>query len=63
MYGALWRVLPGPWPLKLIITLIGIAAVLYGLVFYAFPWADALITPQNDVTVGLGAAAQAPTPL
>ena len=48
MYGALWRVLPGPWPVKLLITLVVVAAALYGLVFYAFPWVDALITPQND---------------
>ncbi len=61
MYGALWRVLPGPWPVKLLIALVVIAAVLYGLVFYAFPWADALLTPQNDVTVGLGIAGSSAT--
>lgn len=61
MYGALWRVLPGPWPVKLLITLVVVAAALYGLFFYAFPWVDTLITPQNDVTVGLGAVGQPAT--
>ena len=51
MYGALWRVLPGPWPVKLLITLVVVAAALYGLVFYVFPWISELTTPQ-DATVG-----------
>jgi hypothetical protein len=45
MYSALWRLLPGPWWVRVIILLVVIAAVLYGLFWYVFPWASPLITP------------------
>jgi hypothetical protein len=51
MYAALWRVLPGPWWLRVLILIVLIAAVLYGLLFYVFPWISQIVTPQ-DVTVG-----------
>lgn len=51
MYGALWRVLPGPWLVKLLIVLLLVAAVLYGLFFYAFPYVSQFVNPQ-EVTVG-----------
>lgn len=50
MYGSLWRVLPGPWWVRVLILLVLVAAVLYGLFFYAFPWVNQFINPQ-DVTV------------
>lgn len=50
MYGALWRVLPGPWWVRLLIVLVLVAAVLYGLFFYAFPWVSPFLNPQ-EVTV------------
>jgi hypothetical protein len=50
MYGALWRVLPGPWWLRLLIVLALAAAVLYGLFFYVFPWISEMVNPQ-EVTV------------
>lgn len=50
MYGALWRLLPGPWWLRLLIVLILVAAVLYGLFFHVFPWISELVNPQ-EVTV------------
>ena len=50
MYGALWRVLPGPWWVRLIIVLALVAAVLTALVVWAFPWVDQFVEPQ-DVTV------------
>lgn len=50
MYAALWRVLPGPWWVRLFIVLILIAAVLYGLFFYVFPWVSPFLNPQ-EVTV------------
>ena len=49
MYAALWRILPGPWWLRVLILIVAVAAVLYGLFFYAFPWFSALITPQEVV--------------
>ncbi|MFG6444598.1 hypothetical protein ACFXP7_04905 [Microbacterium sp. P06] len=51
MYGALWRVLPGPWFVRLFIVLVLVAAALYGLFFYAFPWVSSFVNPQ-DATVG-----------
>ena len=50
MYAALWRVLPGPWWLRLLIVLILLVAVLYGLFFYVFPWISEMVNPQ-EVTV------------
>ncbi|MFF2631320.1 hypothetical protein ACFVR6_00390 [Microbacterium sp. NPDC058021] len=51
MYAALWRVLPGPWWIRVLILLVLAAAVLYGLFFFVFPWVSTILTPE-DVTVG-----------
>ena len=45
MYAALWRLLPGPWWLRVLILLIVLAAVLYALFWYVFPWVSPFITP------------------
>jgi hypothetical protein len=50
MYAALWHVLPGPWWVRLFIVLVLVAAALYGLFFYAFPWISSFVNPQ-EVTV------------
>ena len=50
MYAALWRVLPGPWWVRVIILLVAVAALLTVLVFWVFPVVGDLIAPQ-DVTV------------
>jgi hypothetical protein len=50
MYAALWRILPGPWWVRVIILLILVAAVLYGLFMYVFPWISTYLNPQ-EVTV------------
>ena len=50
MYGALWRVLPGPWWVRLLIVLLLVAGVTAALVFWVFPFVDQFVTPQ-DVTV------------
>lgn len=50
MYAAFWRILPGPWWVRLIIVLALIAAVLYALLFHVFPWISPLISP-GDVTI------------
>jgi len=52
MYAGLWRILPGPWWVRVLILLVLIAAVLYGLLFYAFPWVSQFVNPQ-EVTVTL----------
>ncbi|MDO5051280.1 MAG: hypothetical protein Q4E05_00095 [Pseudoclavibacter sp.] len=55
MYAALWRAMPGPWPVKALISLVLLAALLYALVFYVFPWFDSILESNvQDVTVGAG---------
>jgi len=50
MYGALWRILPGPVWVRIILVLILIALVLYALVTWVFPWVEPFVAP-TDVTV------------
>ncbi|WP_207455428.1 hypothetical protein [Desertivibrio insolitus] len=50
MYAALWRALPGPWVVRLLILLVLAAAVLYACVTWVFPWVDTLVNTQ-EVTV------------
>ncbi|RCV53254.1 hypothetical protein [Marinitenerispora sediminis] len=59
MYGLIWRVLPGPAFVKLLLTLAllgGAAALLW---YVVFPWADPYL-PFNDVTVEGGEGTTAP---
>ena len=51
MYLALWRVLPGPLWLRILLALILLVAVLYALVTWVFPWVDILVNNQ-EATVG-----------
>lgn len=50
MYGALWRVLPGPAWLRIILLLVLLAIVLFALVEWVFPWLNTFIN-VNAVTV------------
>lgn len=50
MYAALWNVLPGPWFVRVLILLIVLAAILYALAFWVFPWVSTIVNPQ-EVTV------------
>ena len=50
MYGALWRVLPGPVWLRIILMLLLVVAVVFALFTWVFPWVDGLLNPIN-VTV------------
>ncbi len=59
MYAALWRVLPGPWWMRLLILLVLLAAALYGLLFFVFPWVSQFVNPQ-EVTVSLGLLSDSP---
>lgn len=50
MYSALWRRLPGRWPLKSLLCLV-LASVVVALLFtVVFPWAEPRL-PFTDVTV------------
>lgn len=51
MYGWLWRILPGPVPVKALLALVLAAAVVAVLFVWVFP-AVAPLMPFNDGTVG-----------
>lgn len=51
MYAGLWRILPGPWWVRVLILIILATAVVYGLFFFVFPWVGEIVNPQ-EVTVG-----------
>lgn len=50
MYAALWRILPGPVWVRILISITLVAIVLTSLVLWVFPAVDHLLAPQ-DVTV------------
>ena len=50
MYGALWRVLPGPAWVRVILLLVLIAAVLALCVYVVFPWLNTFVN-TTEVTV------------
>ena len=50
MYAALWRILPGPAWVRILLLIILVAAVLFTLVTWVFPWVQALIdTPEVTI--------------
>jgi hypothetical protein len=51
MYAWIWRVLPGPFAVKLVAALVLVAAILALLFLVVFPWAEPRL-PFNDVTTG-----------
>ncbi|MEI6694100.1 MAG: hypothetical protein WCL12_05185 [Actinomycetes bacterium] len=50
MYGWVWRHMFGPWPLKVIQSLILLGAVVALLFLVIFPWVEPRL-PFTDVTV------------
>lgn len=52
MYGALWRVLPGPWWVRLLILLVAAAAIVWALMFYVFPVIGLWLTPADVIIDG-----------
>lgn len=50
MYGYLWRALPGPRPVRVLLLLVLLAAVVLLLMEVVFPWVSAQM-PYIDVTV------------
>lgn len=49
-YGALWRLLPGPVAVKVLLAVILFLGVVWALLTWVFP-AIAHLMPFNDVTV------------
>lgn len=50
MYGFLWNKIPGPFLVKLLVTLAVLAAVFWLLMTVVFPHLSTLM-PYNDVSV------------
>ena len=48
MYGALWRVLPGPWWVRTLILLILFALLLVASVLWVFPVIDHFVAPTDS---------------
>ncbi|MER3390417.1 MAG: hypothetical protein RJQ01_10320 [Microcella sp.] len=49
MYAALWRVLPGPFVVRLLIVLVLAASILLALVAWVFPWVAETFLQQESV--------------
>jgi CHASE2 domain-containing sensor protein len=50
LYAALWRRLPGRWPLKVAIVAVAVAVICVLLFLVVFPWIEPRL-PFNHVTV------------
>ena len=50
MYGFLWRLIPGPVPVKILVTLVVLVAVFLLLMEVVFPLVSQYM-PYNDVSV------------
>ncbi len=55
MFSLLWRFLPGPAWLRVVILLAVLAAAVYGLLFYGYPLAAEYLEEDDFSTVGDGA--------
>jgi len=55
MYGWLWRHLPGPTAVRVVIALLLFVAVVAVLFLWVFPWVEPRL-PFTDVTVDESAA-------
>ncbi len=51
MYGALWRLMPGPLWLRIVLIVLLFAIILAVLVLFVFPWLNTWVN-VNDATVG-----------
>lgn len=48
MYGALWRVLPGPAWVRIIILLALLAGIVAACVLWVFPFIDQFVAPTDS---------------
>ena len=51
MYAALWRILPGPTWMRVVLLVVLVVAVVAALFSWVFPWVQDLLTP-DDVVIG-----------
>lgn len=59
MYAAIWRALPGPWPVRLLLALALLAGVAYLLIFHLYPWIMQEFFPTPDPVLGAVGAGHA----
>lgn len=53
MFSLIWRFMPGPAWLRVLIMLLVLAAIVYVLVFYGYPWAAQFLDGEEEIaTVG-----------
>lgn len=57
MYAALWRLLPGPWWVRVTMLLALAVGAMYGLFFHLFPWIASTVVPDAGT---IGAATPGP---
>jgi hypothetical protein len=55
MYAAIWRLLPGPWPARLLIALALLAGIVALLVLCVYPWIMQEFFPTPDPVLGAAA--------
>ena len=60
MYGPLWRLFPGPWPVKTLLSLILVVGVVAACFQWLFP-VIAPLMPFNDNTVQSGPQSPGPS--
>lgn len=60
MYASLWRLLPGPWPVKALQSLVLAVGVVVVCFLWLFP-AVAPLMPFNDNTIATAPQAPGPT--
>lgn len=51
MYAALWRLLPGPLWLRVLLVVVMLAGIVALLMFVVYPWAAIVLTPDVESTV------------
>ena len=51
MYAAIWRILPGPVWLRILLVLVLVVGVLAVLSTWVFPWVDSVINDQQVTVV------------
>ena len=62
MYAALWRLLPGPLPVRLLLAVVLVVAVGALLLLVVFPGAEQVL-PADRGTVGLATPGPGPSAL
>lgn len=52
MLSMIWRFFPGPAFVRIVLMLAVLAGLVYGLIFYGYPWAAQFIEAEDISTVG-----------